>query len=57
MKNNEIDAVKMTRAIRNKNYEETKDLSRKELLNRYKKRGQLALEQFKRGTENSNVSD
>lgn len=57
MKNKKIDAVKMTRAIRNKNYEETKDLSRKELLIRYKKRGQLALEQLKRGTENSNVSD
>jgi protein-disulfide isomerase-like protein with CxxC motif len=57
MKNKEINAVKMTRAIRNKNYEETKDLSRKELLSRYKKRGQLALEQFKKDTANSNVSD
>lgn len=39
MKSKELDIVKTIRSIRNKNYEETKDLSREELLERYKKRG------------------
>jgi hypothetical protein len=39
MKNKEFDTVQMIRAIRNNNYEETKDLTRQELLEWYKKRG------------------
>lgn len=43
MKNKELDIVKTIRSIRDKNYEETKELSRKELLERYKKRGKEAI--------------
>lgn len=37
MKNKEFDTVKTIRSIRDKNYEETKDMSRQELLEWYKK--------------------
>lgn len=56
MKNKEFDAVKTVRLIRDKNYEETKGLTREELLERYKKRGKTALDQFKKGSTDSKVS-
>lgn len=46
MKNKKFDSVKMTRTIRDENYEETKELTRKELLERYKKRGKEAMKKF-----------
>ncbi|MDZ7693694.1 MAG: hypothetical protein U5K69_21675 [Balneolaceae bacterium] len=56
MKNKEFDTVKTIRSIRNKNYEETKDMSRQELLEWYKKRGQVAKDQFKKRSKDSKVS-
>lgn len=53
MKNKKFDAVKETRSIRDRNYEDTKDLSKKELLDYYKKRGKAATEKFR---NNSKVS-
>ncbi|MEX2478226.1 MAG: hypothetical protein WD357_07300 [Gracilimonas sp.] len=53
MKNKKFDTVKETRSIRDRNYEETKDLSQEELLEHYKKRGKTALEKFRK---NSKVS-
>jgi hypothetical protein len=53
MKNKKIDAVKQTRSIRDRNYEDTKGLSKKELLELYKKRGKVAVEKFRK---NSKVS-
>lgn len=48
MKNKEFDVVKTIRAIRDKNYEETKGLTREELLERYKKRGKEAIKEISR---------
>jgi len=56
MKNKKFDTVSTFRSIRDENYEETKELSQKELLERYKKRGQAALNQIKKTSKNSNVS-
>jgi hypothetical protein len=53
MKNKDFDTVETTRRIRDKNYEETKDLSRKELLEWYKKRGKSAKDQFLKNSKNS----
>lgn len=53
MKTKKFDTVKEIRSIRDRNYEETKGLSQKELLERYKKRGKAALEKFK---ESSKIS-
>ncbi|MDR9365148.1 MAG: hypothetical protein RI575_07405 [Balneolaceae bacterium] len=53
MKNKDFDTVETTRRIRDKNYEETKDLSRKELLEWYKKRGKAAKDQFLKNSKNS----
>ncbi|MCG2588139.1 hypothetical protein [Rhodohalobacter sulfatireducens] len=53
MKNKDFDTVETTRRIREKNYEETKDLTRKELLEWYKKRGKAAKDQFLKNSKNS----
>jgi hypothetical protein len=53
MKNKDFDTVETTRRIRDKNYEETKDLSRKELLEWYKKRGKSAKDQFLKTSKDS----
>lgn len=53
MKNKKFDTVKETRSIRDRNYQETKGLSKKELLEHYKKRGKAALQKFRK---NSKVS-
>lgn len=53
MKNKDFDTVETIRRIREKNYEETKDLSRKELLEWYKKRGKTAKDQFSKNFKNS----
>ena len=57
MKNKEFDAVQTIRSIRDKNYEETKDMSRQELLEWYKKRGKAARDRFKKNSNDSKVSD
>lgn len=57
MKNKEFDAVKLIRSIRDKNYEETKDMTRQELLDWYKKRGKAAKDQFEKNSKDSKVSD
>jgi hypothetical protein len=56
MKNKEFDTVQTIRSIRDKNYEETKDMSRQELLEWYIKRGQAAKNQFKKSSKDSKVS-
>jgi len=48
MKNKKFDTVKETRSIRDRNFEETKDLSQEELLELYKKRGKAAFEKFRK---------
>lgn len=57
MKNKEFDTVKTIRSIRDENYEETKGLTRKELLERYKKRGKDAMKKFRQSSQSSEVSD
>lgn len=57
MKNKEFDSVQTIRSIRDKNYEETKELTRKELLERYKKRGKEAMEKLRSSSKNSEVTD
>lgn len=57
MKNKEFDTVQTIRSIRDKNYEETKELTRKELLERYKKRGKEAMKKFRQSSESSEVTD
>ena len=56
MKNKEFDIVQTIRSIRDKNYEETKDMTRQELLELYKKRGQNTKNQFKKSSKDSKVS-
>lgn len=56
MKNKKFDTVKTFRSIRDESYEETKDMTRQELLNWYKKRGEAAEAQFKKTSKNSKVS-
>ena len=46
MRNKKINAVKAIRSIRDENYEETKKLTRKELLERYKKRGKKVIKKI-----------
>lgn len=57
MKNKEFDTVQTIRSIRDKNYEETKDMTRQELLEWYKKRGEVAKDQFRRSSQGSKISD
>ena len=57
MKNKEFDSVQTIRSIRDKNYEETKELTRKELLERYKKRGKEAMKKLRSSSKNSEVTD
>lgn len=57
MKNKEFDTVKTFRSIRDANYEETKKLTRKELLERYKKRGKDAMNKFRQSSQSSEVTD
>lgn len=45
-----INAVKMVRKIRDKQYEETKNLSHDELLNYYKQKGEKALKKLRNAT-------
>lgn len=54
MKSKKLNTVKEIRTIRDRNYEETKDLSQKELFELYKTRGKAALEKF---SKSSKVSD
>ena len=56
MKNKEFDTVKMVRSIREKNYKDTKDMTRRELLERYKKRGRAAKKQFNKSSNDSKLS-
>ncbi|NBC64536.1 MAG: hypothetical protein GVY07_02580 [Bacteroidetes bacterium] len=53
MKNKDFDTIKTIRRIREKNYEQTKDMTRKELLEWYKKRGKAARDQFLKNSKNS----
>ncbi len=57
MKNKKFDTVKTTRSIRDENYEETKGLTRKELLERYKKRGKEAMKKFSQASQSSELTD
>lgn len=57
MKNKKFDTVKTFRSIRDENYEETKDMTRKELLERYKKQGKEAMKKFRKSSKNSEVTD
>ena len=57
MKNKKFDAVKKIRSIRDENYEETKELTRKELLETYKKRGKEAIKKIRRSSQSSEVTD
>ncbi len=57
MKNKEFDSVQTIRSIRDKNYEETKELTRNELLERYKKRGKEAMKKLRKSSKNSEVTD
>ncbi|MFO7799758.1 MAG: hypothetical protein R6V22_08285 [Rhodohalobacter sp.] len=57
MKNKEFDTVQTIRSIRDKNYEETKDMTRQELLEWYRKRGNTAKEYFKKTSKDSKVSN
>jgi len=57
MKNKEFDTVKVIRSIHDENYEETKELTRKELLGRYKKRDTKAKKKIKYSSESSEVTD
>lgn len=56
MKNKKFDTVNTFRSIRDENYEETKNMTRQELLKWYKKRGEAAKDQFKKTSNNSKVS-
>ncbi|MEX2411012.1 MAG: hypothetical protein WD607_06495 [Candidatus Paceibacterota bacterium] len=56
MKNKEFDTVQTIRSIRDMNYEETKDMTRHELLEWFKKRGQVAKNQFKKSSKDSKDS-
>ncbi|MEX2404361.1 MAG: hypothetical protein WD625_09505 [Balneolales bacterium] len=51
MKSKKFDTVKEIRSIRDRNYEETKDLSQEELLEHYKKRGKKALEKYRKSSK------
>jgi len=57
MKNKNFDTVKTIRSIRDKNYEESKKMTRKELLDRYRKRGKEAMEKFIQASESSELQD
>ncbi len=57
MKNKKFDTVKTFRSIRDENYKETKDMTRKELLERYKKRGKEAMEKFSQPSQSSELTD
>jgi hypothetical protein len=57
MKNKEFDTVQTIRSIRDKNYEATKDMTRQELLEWYKKRGEAAKDKFRRSSQGSKISD
>jgi len=46
MKNKELNIIKTVRIIRDKNYNETKGLTREELLERYKRKGNQAMKKF-----------
>jgi len=56
MKNKKFDTVQTIRSIRDKNYEETKDMTRQELLEWYKKRGEAAKTQFKKDSKDSQIT-
>ena len=56
MKNKKFDTVQTFRSIRDKNYEETKDMTRQELLEWYKRRGEAAVSQFKKGFKGSQTA-
>ena len=57
MKNKKFDTVKMTRSIRDENYEQSKGLTRKELLDSYKKRGKEAMKKFRQHSQSSELTD
>ncbi len=56
MKNKEFDTVQTIRSIRDKNYEKTKNMTRQELLEWYKKRGKAAKDQLEKSSKDSKVS-
>lgn len=53
MKNKKFDTVQTIRSIRDINYEKTKEMTRLELLEWYKKRGKAAKNQFLKNSRNS----
>lgn len=55
MESKKFDAVQLVRSIRDSNYEETKGLTRKELLKWYKERGRAAKKQFRENTKDSHA--
>lgn len=57
MKNKKFDTVQTIRSIRDKNYEETKYMTRNELLERYKKRGKEAMKNFRQSSQSSDGTD
>ena len=56
MKNKEFNTVQTIRSIRDKNYEKTKNMTRQELLEWYKKRGKAAKDQLEKSSKDSKVS-
>lgn len=56
MKNKKFDTVQAIRSIRDKNYDETKGMTRRELLEWYKKRGKAAITQFEKSSKNPQIT-
>lgn len=56
MKSKEFDTVKAIRSIRDKNYEITKGMTRRELLEWYNKRGKAAINKLKKSSKDSTVT-
>lgn len=56
MKNKKFDTVQAIRSIRDKNYDETKGMTRRELLEWYKKRGKAAKMQFKKSSKDTQIT-
>ena len=56
MKNKKFDTVKTFGSIRDENYEAAKDMTRKELLERYKKRGKEAIKKISQPSQSSELT-
>lgn len=57
MKNKKFDTVKTIRSIRDENYEQTRGMTREELLTRYKNRGKEAMKNLRPATKLSGATN